>query len=211
MKRILCFGDSNTWGYIPGTDGERYGPEERWPGVAAAAGGPGFQWIEEGQNGRTTMWDDPAERICKNGLRHLPVLLETHKPLDLVILMLGTNDLKNHLGRRAGDIAQGMMTLAERVMEDGVGPGGAPPAVLVVAPVPLATEPCPFPLKFDGARERSLALAEGYRKVAAWLGVSFLDAGAHAICPSPDSIHLDAAGHRALGTAMAAAVRDLIS
>jgi len=92
-KRILCFGDSNTWGWNP-IDKQRYSKNERWPGVVAKFLGEGFEIIEEGLNGRTTVWDDPVEGN-KNGKEHLPIMLETHRPIDLLILMLGTNDLKN--------------------------------------------------------------------------------------------------------------------
>ena len=91
--QILCFGDSNTWGYVPLTV-DRYPESVRWTGVMAQALGAGFRIIEEGQNGRTTVWDDPLEGDNKNGLRYLPACLESHHPLDLVIIMLGTNDLK---------------------------------------------------------------------------------------------------------------------
>ena len=92
MRRILCFGDSNTWGYDPAT-GERFDEQTRWTGVLQAALGGDYTVIEEGLNGRTTVWDDPIEGH-KNGHEYLVPCLETHRPLDLVVLMLGTNDLK---------------------------------------------------------------------------------------------------------------------
>jgi lysophospholipase L1-like esterase len=94
LKTILCFGDSNTWGWIPGPDGDRYPPEVRWPGVLQERLGDNYRVVEEALNGRMTVWDDPYEPVHdKNGKRHLAVALESHKPIDLVILMLGTNDL----------------------------------------------------------------------------------------------------------------------
>ena len=99
--QVLCYGDSNTWGYIPVTGG-RYAPTVRWTGVMAEQLGPQFSAIEEGQSGRTTVWDDPLEGD-KNGLRYLPACLESHMPLDLVILMLGTNDLKARFSLTALD------------------------------------------------------------------------------------------------------------
>ena len=92
MKRILCYGDSNTWGFIPGT-GERYPADVRWPGVLAALLGRGVHVVENGINGRTTAIDDPGYP-CRNGKEGLGYALLAEKPFDLVILMLGTNDLK---------------------------------------------------------------------------------------------------------------------
>ncbi len=91
MKTIVCFGDSNTWGFAP-ISKARYDRDTRWPGVLRNALGGGYLVIEEGQNGRTTVWDDPIE-ANKNGATYLLPCLESHKPLDLLIIKLGTNDL----------------------------------------------------------------------------------------------------------------------
>lgn len=92
MRHILCYGDSNTWGYTPGT-GERHAPDVRWTGVLRRLLGEGWEVLEEGMNGRTTVFDNPMSQ-GRNGSAYLLTCLETHKPLDLVILMLGTNDLR---------------------------------------------------------------------------------------------------------------------
>jgi len=211
-KTIVCFGDSNTWGYIPGSEGERYAPDVRWPGVMAAALGGGYRIVEEAQNGRMTAWDDPCEPfINKCGATHLPVVLESHKPIDLVILMLGTNDLKNHLGHNAIAIAGGMGALVDIVLASNAGPAKAVPRVLVVAPVPVSAEGnCPFGRLFDHAVPLSRELAAAYQEVAEDLGVAFLDAGAHATCPPTDCIHIDDTGHAAIGRAMAESARRLV-
>src|SRR6185436_143967 len=98
MKTILCFGDSNTWGFIPESITEpfwrRHAPDVRWPGVLARELGSGYSVIEEGLGGRTTVHDDPVMGN-RNGSLHLPPCLESHKPLDLVVLMMGTNYLKS--------------------------------------------------------------------------------------------------------------------
>ena len=93
MKRILCFGDSNTWGWNPANK-ERFDENSRWTGILKNKLGENYDIIEEGLNGRTTVWDDPIEGY-KNGKKHLPSCLESHRPLDIVVLMLGTNDLKS--------------------------------------------------------------------------------------------------------------------
>ena len=104
-KTVLCYGDSNTWGYDPATQ-KRYPRNVRWAGVLRRALGNGYLVIEEGLNGRTTVWDDPIEGY-KNGKEYLVPCLETHKPIDLVIIMLGTNDLKARFHVPACDIAAG--------------------------------------------------------------------------------------------------------
>ncbi|MCB1235568.1 MAG: hypothetical protein KDM91_10900 [Verrucomicrobiae bacterium] len=211
-KTILCFGDSNTWGFIPGTDCERYAPEVRWPGVMGAALGDGFRVVEEAQNGRMTAWDDPCEPfVNKCGAVHLPVVLESQKPIDLAILMLGTNDLKNHMAHNAIAIADGMGALVDIVLASDAGPGKAAPRVLVVSPVPVSAEgKCPFGRLFDHAASLSRELAALYREVADDRGAAFLEAGAHASCPATDCIHIDDTGHAAIGRAMADAVREIL-
>ena len=132
MKTVLCYGDSNTWGYIGGT-GERFAPDVRWPGVMQAALGSGYRVIEEGLNGRTTVWDDPIEGD-KNGEAYLRPCLDTHAPIDLVILMLGTNDLKRRFSLPAIDIAAGAEKLVRIIQQSEAGPEHAAPQVLLVCP-----------------------------------------------------------------------------
>ena len=208
MRRILCFGDSNTWGWIPGSDGERFPADTRWPGVMAAELGADYTVIEEAQNGRTTLWDDPTETIDKNGARHLPVVLESQKPIDLVIVMLGTNDLKNHFGLNAYAIAHGAGVLVDRILASDAGPQNGAPRVLLVAPAPVADGDCPFGHLFDGAAAVSAEFPQAYAEVAAERRIPFLDAGEFASCPVPDTIHIDAASCARLGEAMAEKVRE---
>ena len=122
----MCFGDSNTWGYSP-TTGQRYPANVRWTGVLQAELGSDYHVIEEGLNGRTTVWEDPIEGD-KVGKRHLPVLLQSHAPLDLVVVMLGTNDLKMRFSAHASDIAAGAGLLVDIIMASGAGKDGASPA-----------------------------------------------------------------------------------
>ncbi len=119
MREVLCFGDSNTWGYDPVTR-ERFPGNVRWTGVLQAALGPGFRVIEEGLNGRTTVWEDPIEGD-KMGKRHLPVCLASHAPLDLVIMMLGTNDTKKRYSAPSTDIAAGVGVLLDIVARSAAG------------------------------------------------------------------------------------------
>ena len=111
MKTVLCFGDSNTWGYDPATK-NRFPRDVRWAGILAGLLSPDYQVIEEGLNGRTTVWNDPIEGY-KNGRDYLIPCLETHRPIDLVILMLGTNDLKMRFSVSAFDIANSAGVLVD--------------------------------------------------------------------------------------------------
>jgi lysophospholipase L1-like esterase len=218
MAAILCYGDSNTWGYDPdATAGApfpmRHARAIRWTGVLAAQFGADFHIIEEGQNGRTTVHDDPTADASRNGREHLPVALESHKPLDAVVLMLGTNDLKTFLNLPAQDIANGAALLVRMLLRSDAGPRGNAPRILLVCP-PAIGDHAPVPdlaARFAGAREKSLLLPALYESVAAQHGIGFLNGQLHAK-PSPrDGIHLDAASHAALGAAIADSLRRLLA
>lgn len=207
MKTVLCYGDSNTWGYIPGT-GQRFAPDVRWPGVMAAQLGPGYRVVEEGLNARTTCLDDPT-RPGRNGLTYLRPCLDSHAPLDLVIVFLGCNDCKHRFGLSAYDIAQNVAVLVGVVQATPCGVGGVAPPVLLMSPPPLG----PFAALddlFAGAEERSRGLAKHYRAVAEQARCQFLDAGAFVKIDPADGVHLDELSHRTLGDQLAAAVRTLI-
>ena len=161
MKTILCFGDSNTHGSSPmfaNGDWFRYGPDIRWPRRLASILGPDYHIIEDGLPGRTTCHDNPFDGEHKNGLRHLPVALECHAPIDLIIVMLGTNDLKSHLSLSAYDIAKGLSSLLRVIAASTAGPDGKAPEMLVVSPVPIL-ECGPSAEGLIGGAEKSNRLA----------------------------------------------------
>jgi lysophospholipase L1-like esterase len=209
MKTILCFGDSNTWGYVPGT-GQRYLRHERWPGVLQAALGPDFHVIEEGLNSRTTVMDDPTRVPGRNGLTYLGPCLHSHAPLDLVVLMLGSNDLKHRFGLSAFDIALNVTALLAAVQQSGSGVAGKAPPVLLLSPAhvgPLSA----LAEMFVGAEEKSRQLARHYRAAAEQAGCCFLDA-AEVVTASPiDGVHWDAAQHAALGARVAQTILETLS
>jgi len=207
MGEILCFGDSNTWGYNPATGG-RYPREVRWPGVLQRELGNAHHVIEEGLCGRTTVWDDPIEGD-KNGSRHLEPCLESHKPLDLVIIMLGTNDLKHRFSATAFDIAQGAGRLVIMVRALPVGPNGGPPEVLLVAPPPVARLTA-FASMFQGAEQKSRQLSAEFGRVAAESDCQLFDASAVIVSSDLDGIHFDRQAHEALGVALARRVRAIL-
>jgi lysophospholipase L1-like esterase len=207
MKTVLCYGDSNTWGYDPATRG-RYPPHVRWTGVLVTRLGAEYRVVEEGLNGRTTRWDDPIEP-GRNGLVSLRPCIESHRPLDLIIIMLGTNDLKRRFGLSASDIAQSAAALADVAWRFAHGPDGSLAEVLLVAP-PAVSTLTEFDQMFEGAREKSRQFSHYYRLAAAWHHLSFFDAGAVIVSSEKDGIHFDAEEHGKLGEALADEVRRLV-
>ncbi|MGD9049142.1 MAG: SGNH/GDSL hydrolase family protein [Anaerolineae bacterium] len=206
-KTILCYGDSNTWGWNPATQ-SRYSRHERWPGVLRQELGDGYLVIEEGLNGRTTVWDDPIEGY-KNGKEYLIPCLETHKPIDLVIIMLGTNDLKARFSVPACDVAAGAGVLVDIVAKSETGPGDSPPPVLLVAPPPIA-KLSEFAEMFEGGTAKSEALPRHFCLIAEERGCALLDASDVISSSDVDGIHLDLSEHLKLGVAVAARVRQMV-
>lgn len=213
---ILCFGDSLTWGWIPVEEGSptrRYRFEERWTGVMAEALGTGHHVIEEGLSARTTSADDPNDDRL-NGSAYLPAAIASHLPLDLVVIMLGTNDTKPFFNRTPYDIAYGMARLVGQVLSSagGVGTPYPAPRCLVVAPPPLTPMPHPyFQGMFGGAHEKSTQLGAQYRAMADFLKVDFLDAGEVITTDGCDGIHFTAENNRDLGRAIAGKVAAILS
>lgn len=209
MKTIVCFGDSNTWGHDPAS-GERFAHEVRWPGILRATLGPQFHVIEEGMNGRTTVWDDPVEDLM-SGLAYLAPCLKSHHPLDLLVILLGTNDCKARWGLPASDIARSAGRLVDRALASGCGPHDGPPRVLLIAPPPIASvSGTQFESMFAGAEARSALLGALYAVEAAERNCAFLDAGQVVVSSPLDGIHLEASEHRKLGEAVAQRVRALL-
>lgn len=212
-RTILCFGDSNTHGTrpMPTLDGAgRFDHAARWPSVMGKALGPTYEVINEGHPGRTTVHDDPTTGEYRSGVRVLPALLESHKPLDLVILKLGTNDLKNCFHVSAADIAFFLDRLVRMIRAAGAGPNGAAPQVLVVAPPPILEAGCLAEM-FAGGAVKSHGLAPAIQAMTTRLGAGYFDAG-RVIAVSPvDGIHYEAEAQVQLGLAMAAAVRTYLA
>ena len=216
QKSILCYGDSLTWGWIPVTEGAptlRYPYADRWTGVMAAALGSGYTIIEEGLSARTTCLDDPNDPRL-NGSAYLPAALASHLPLDLVIVMLGTNDAKSYFRRTPYEIANGMAKLVGQIYGSagGVGAAYAAPKILVVAPPPLAAMPHPFfDGMFEGGREKTAALAAQYLAMTDFMKVGFFDAGSVTTTDGCDGIHFTAGNNHALGKALAVKVAAMLA
>ena len=206
MKTIVCYGDSNTWGYDPVTQ-DRLPITQRWTGVLAQELGAEYRIIEEGLNGRTTVWDDPIEGH-KNGKEYLIPCLESHKPIDLITLLLGTNDLKKRFSVSADDVAASISVLIDLVQKSDTGLDGACPEVLLMAPPPFARLG-EFAEMFEGGAEKSRKFSAYYRRVAKQYECHFLDTLQVIVSSELDGIHFEAAEHRKLGLAVAARVREI--
>jgi lysophospholipase L1-like esterase len=208
-RTVLCYGDSNTHGHDPET-GDRFPREVRWPGVLQHVLGEEYVVIEEGLGGRTSNWDDPFS-AGRNGRAYLPPCLASHAPIDLVVIMLGTNDLKRYFRVDASEIALGVGALVEIAHYSGCGPEGQAPAVLIVAPVPLGEATKRSMLWGLGkARDESEKLAEQYGTLGELWGCEVFDAGTVASVDPADGVHLDAEAHKNLGEALADEVRRIL-
>lgn len=207
-RTILLFGDSNTHGTMPMPDlgfGGRFDRDDRWAGRLAKLL-PDWEVIAEGHPGRTTVHDDPVEGAHRNGLTVLPALLESHKPLDVVLMMLGTNDLKERFSVNACDIALSLERLVRLILASGAGPGNDAPGVLLVAPPPIIEVGCLAGM-FAGGAAKSRALPAEINAAAARVGVPFLDAGQVVKVSPVDGIHYDAEANPLLAEAFATAIR----
>jgi len=208
-RTLLCYGDSNTHGTkpltLPGVF-ERFGPADRWPGVLQAMLGDDWRIVDEGLPGRTTVHDDPIQGRHKNGLSYLRPCLESQLPVDLVVLMLGTNDLKTRFSVTPADIANSVSLLLETIVACRAGPGGATPHILLIAPPPM-DEVGFLGEIFTGAAAKSRLLAPLYERVAVKFGSAFLDAGDIVKVSHTDGVHFEADQHHRLGVAVAELIR----
>ena len=211
MKTVLCYGDSLTWGSDAETGG-RHPRQDRWPVVLQAALGDDAQVIAEGLRGRTTAFDEHLADCDRNGARILPTVLYTHAPIDLVILLLGTNDMKPAIAGTAVAAMQGMRRLVSLIQLNALRDGSAePPAILIVAPPPLCeTANHEYSAMFAGGIEQSKMLASLYADLADETGCGFYDAGSVAQTSPVDGVHLDAANTRAIGKGLESVVRMML-
>ncbi len=206
MKVILCFGDSNTHGRDPVTSG-RLDKNVRWPGVLQSTLGEDYSVIEEGLNGRTTVWDDPVRGgIKRNGSFYLLPCLESHAPIDQLIIMLGTNDLKARFAVTPYDVGESMGALIEIAQKSKCGLMGKGPEILIMAPPPLG-ELTKWSETFQGGVEKSKKLAAYYEPIAASYGCQFFDTSTVIQSSKLDGLHFDPEDNHKLGTAVANIIR----
>ena len=208
VKEILCFGDSLTWGWNP-VDRGRYPFEKRWTGVLQKELGKDYRIIEEGLNGRTTIWDDPIEGE-KNGKKYLIPCLESHLPLDLVIIMLGTNDLKLRFNKSAFDIAAAADSLIQLVQKSRAGRDSQSPKALLVSPPPLG-KLTDWEEMMVGGYEKSKKLAGYYEMFARDHQYFFFNAGEFVKSSDLDGLHWEEGENLKFGKAVAKKVKEIFN
>ncbi|MDX1595104.1 MAG: SGNH/GDSL hydrolase family protein [Gammaproteobacteria bacterium] len=211
MEQILVYGDSLSWGIVPGSRARHPFPV-RWPGRLErrlVERGREVRVIEDCLNGRRTVWEDPF-KPGRRGVDGLGQRIEAHSPLALVILALGTNDFQSMHPHVAWHAAQGVAALVAAIRTAPVEPGMPSPPVLVVVPPPIGEPRGAIAPKFAGGAPKCAGLAEAYREVTTELGCALFDAGDVVTASAVDGVHLDAEAHRALGDALAGPVAKLL-
>lgn len=213
-KKILAFGDSNTWGWDPSNDLKsapcRWDDAVRWTGVAQAELGDDFEVINQGLNGRTTVWDDPIEEY-RCGKDQLPAILDTAAPIELLVIMVGTNDLKIRFGLPPRDVAQGAAVLVQRAQARKEAFVDGKVNILLICPPRLGPVsrtimgPC-----FGGSEAKSAQMHPFFEDVANKAGISYLNADEIIHSSDLDGLHLDADQHEILGKAIAAKAREIL-
>lgn len=213
MKTILCYGDSNTWGYNPDGTG-RYPKNIRWTSVLENELGKGYEIIAEGLNGRTTVWNDPVRGEYRNGKMYLYPCLHTHKPIDLVILFLGSNDLKSRFSVSSYEIAQSVEMLVNIIKKSETGPNMDSPDILVIIPppilIPVEVREAEYLIpECEKAIEKSKQFSKEFSRILS--GQCHLFDSSKLIKTSEvDGMHLDPENHKILGKEIAKYIRDHI-
>lgn len=206
MRRVLAYGDSLTWGKDPATQG-RHAPGDRWPDVLQA-GLEGVDVVSDGLRGRTTAYDQTTGPCDLNGARTLPVALHAHAPLDLVIVMLGLNDV--YWGRSQMDVTAGLVRVVEVIRHHPWRlPEAQAPGILLVAPPPMVPE-SPDPRVAGSVIASSRRLAHAVQYASQETGVPHVDMRPVAEASARDGVHLDAANTRAMGAALIKPVQELL-
>jgi len=210
MKTVLCYGDSLTWGYIPDGSG-RHALKDRWPQVLQTELGTDVHVVADGLNGRTTAYDDHLSGFERNGAKTLTTVLGTHFPLDLVIIMLGINDMKNFICGNAQGTKRGIQRLIEIVRTAPYQQDTRAPQILIMSPPALtAIDELEFQRTFEQGIEQSRLLAGFYKDAAELANCAFFDAGSVAKTSPLDGVHLDADNTRAIGKAIVPIVRRIL-
>ena len=213
MINILCFGDSNTWGYDPSTQ-TRFPNNIRWTGVLQNLLGDNFNIIEEGLNGRTTNVNEREEhalgyyRDFRSSMDLISILIETNSPIDLLVVMLGTNDLKNNFNQSSDDISTNMKLVCEAIINNDY--FNSKPIILV-SPTHI-NESSPNLLdSFIGTTEKSKSLAKQYKKIADDLDLFFVDASQSVKTNQIDGLHWDAMQHSDFANSIYSKVKSIYS
>ena len=197
MKNILCFGDSNTWGYDPSTQ-TRFSKDIRWTGVLQQLLGSKYNIIEEGLNGRTTNVNEKQDhglgyfRPFRSAMDLLSVLIETNSPLDLIIVMLGTNDLKINFNKSSEMIAKNMRLVCESIINNDYFQSKS---IILVSPTHINEESPNLLDSFIGTTQASQSFSNSYRKISDDLNLYFVDASESVKTNKIDGLHWDSKQH----------------
>lgn len=206
--RILCYGDSNTWGRVPAKEGHRYPIDVRWTGLLQKTLGDSYEVIEEGLGGRTTVIDDD-KRLGRNGKTFLPLLLESHKPVDIVIVMLGTNDLKERYQRTPEQITQGMEELLLIIKNEGKNRDGDSPEIIFMSP-PLVDETVlGVERNYKGAEIKSRQLGVLYKQLANKYGLELIDLAMLVRPSKADGYHLESESHARIAEVLVKKIKNI--
>lgn len=210
MKTILCYGDSLTWGYDADT-GSRFSYDKRWTGVLQGLLGKQYRVIEEGLNGRTTVYNDEFTPFAKYGVGSdtLPMVLDTHRPIDLVIIILGTNDFQLHRNSSPALSARGVTSCIKHVLNSMAGPEMTRPKVLVISP-PTLRPAAGFMRCAFSSEPYDAHVVDGYFKLCADTFATEFLAGSCVEACDTDGIHLDVAANQKLAKCVAAKARQIL-
>lgn len=216
MKHVLCYGDSNTWGFIPGS-GKRYDEHTRWTGVLGDVLGSEWRVHEEGLNGRMTIFDSPFQTdVNKNGRSLFASVLDSQKPLDVLVICLGTNDLKCHPAWHAAQGVGQLVSYAQHV--DVLNPWGEHvfrngPKILVISPIAIGEDLVNRNINDDlaGKHEESRKFPKLFADLCQGMGVDMLDAQTIAEPSLIDCIHMSPEGHQALGKTVAEKIAEMMA
>lgn len=207
--RVLCYGDSNTWGKVSSPEGKRYPVNVRWTGQLQIRLGNQYEIIEEGLGGRTTIFDDPLRGEGKNGKRYLTPCLESHNPIDIIILFLGTNDLKERFNQTPENIALNIEELIKIIQQVGVNKNGKPPKIILISP-PLVDESVPgVQDNYKGAEEKSKKLGDFYAQVAKRDDCDFVDIAKYVTPYKIDGYHLSEESHSKIAEILAQKIQNI--
>ena len=208
--RILCYGDSNVYGFDPNTDGDPYPGEVIWTTILQEELGDGYYVIPEGKKGRTTIYDRP-DHINKNGLGHLGPLIALHTPVDFIVLMLGTNDCASDINLTVEEIAAGMDVIVDTAKRAATNMQGYEPKIVLIVPPAILPEleGTPFAHRIDETSvEKSRALAPLYEEIAKKYDCLFLDISYGLDISPVDCVHLTEEGHRQLAELMLQMIKE---
>ena len=220
MKNILCFGDSNTWGFVPGAFDpktlymKRYSIGERWPGLLRDILGEDFHIIEEGLNGRTTNVEYP-DLSGRSGTSYILPCLYSHSPLDLVILNIGINDIKVIFDRSMMEISKGMAEIIDLIRSTSYGPDmQGQPQILLLSPSALIHEGYVDQNNesaFKGGMEKSLLFNDYYKKLALERDCHYVDLQSVVSYSKIDGLHYDKRGHAVVASIVASKINEIFT